>query len=129
MKRMNRICEYPGCNRLTSGNKYCEEHQLKRVDTRESAGARGYDYRWKRFRDNYLSLPQNQLCALRISKRCQYYANCIDHIIPLELGGDKYDPDNLQPSCIACNTAKGRRVIYGKYRVTDNDMILKEGDV
>ena len=120
MKRAKRICQYPGCTRLCDGA-YCEEHQPERVDLRQGAGARGYDYSWHKFRNYYLSLPQNQICSLQISRRCSGKAECIDHIVPLSMGGAKYDEDNLQPCCNACNVAKGRRVIRGTHRLNLKD--------
>ncbi|WP_433368396.1 HNH endonuclease [Actinoplanes sp. CA-142083] len=31
----------------------------------------------------------------------------MDHIIPLAMGGDKYDPNNARASCEHCNTSRG----------------------
>ena len=117
MNRAKHICQYPGCNKFCTGL-YCDEHRAKREEFRESAGARGYDYQWSRFRKHYLSIPGNQICALQISGKCSGKAECIDHIVPLALGGAKYDEDNLQPSCNACNVLKGKRVIRGTHRLS-----------
>jgi len=34
----------------------------------------------------------------------------IDHIVPRSKGGDRYDLDNLQPMCRACNSKKGAKM-------------------
>ena len=98
--------------------KYCEAHQPQRFDGRRNAAARGYDRRWARFRAWYLAQPEHQFCALHISPRCKGLAECIDHIVPLNGPDDpgRFDLDNLQPACLACNTAKGRRIIRGTWR-------------
>ena len=117
MNRMQRICAWPGCHELTSGT-YCPAHEAqlpKREDRRENASERGYDTQWKKFREIYLRRPENQFCSLHISKRCRIRADCIDHIVPLELGGAKYAEDNLQPACTPCNVLKGRKILKGSW--------------
>ena len=119
------FCQHPGCSMLTS-SRWCERHaalhQQDRTDSahmsderRGSAAQRGYDAAWHRFSRWYLSRPENQFCALHISPRCKVRAECVDHIVSLADGGAKYAYDNLQPSCLACNTLKGRRVIRGTW--------------
>ena len=34
----------------------------------------------------------------------------LDHIVPLELGGDPFDPSNLQPAHFGCNAGKRDRI-------------------
>lgn len=111
------LCAAPGCRNLCR-EKYCEAHQPRRFDGRKNAAARGYDRRWARFRAWYLAQPEHQFCALHISPRCKGLAECIDHIVPLNGPDDpgRFDLDNLQPACLACNTAKGRRIIRGTWR-------------
>lgn len=111
-----RFCQHPGCGNLADGQ-YCSEHANSRRprDNRRNAGERGYDLRWQRFRDWYLEQPGNQFCKLHISPGCTVVADCIDHIRPLELGGEKYDLNNLQPACLRCNTVKGQREIRGTW--------------
>ena len=38
-----------------------------------------------------------------------YPANTIDHIQPLNHGGDPHNPDNLTTACGSCNSSKGNR--------------------
>lgn len=116
MRRAKRLCAFPGCKEITEG-KYCPVHQ-KQMDReadsrRENAVRRGYDYQWSKFRNAYLKRPENQFCVLHIAKNCRIKADCIDHIVPLELGGSKYDESNLQPSCTPCNVLKGRNIFRG----------------
>ena len=43
--------------------------------------------------------------------RCQWcggYGNEVDHIHPLEHGGDEVNPQNLQTLCVGCHLAKTR---------------------
>lgn len=122
--RARRICSYPGCDRITTGQ-YCQDHaqqtaasSARAYDSRRgSAAARGYDARWHRFAKAYLAQPEHQFCALHISQKCSGVAQCVDHIRPLRGRSDpgRFALDNLQPACIACNTAKGDKIIRGTY--------------
>jgi len=42
--------------------------------------------------------------------RCGGYADTVDHIIPIALGGAPYDPANLRPACRHCNCSTGGRL-------------------
>lgn len=116
------FCRHPGCNVITD-QLYCAAHagDAQKVDRRAGAAERGYDAAWHRFAARYLAQPEHRLCALRISPRCRLYAECVDHIVPLAGPGDpkRFALDNLQPSCLACNTLKGRRIIRGSFRMDD----------
>lgn len=61
-------CGAPGCGALVAGAAYCEAHiqqasaAVQRYDhERGSAASRGYDRRWRRFREVYLR--QHPLCV------------------------------------------------------------------
>ena len=116
--RAPHFCPHPGCYNLTTDT-YCPDHAPLHAptDNRASAAERGYDARWSRFAKRYLSMPEHQFCALHISPRCKGVAECVDHISPLRGPGDprKYDLDNLQPCCLACNTLKGKQVMRGTW--------------
>lgn len=122
--RALRICEHPGCSAITT-DRFCQEHapqayshQARAYDRRRgSAAARGYDARWHKFSKAYLARPENQFCVLHISPRCAGVAQCVDHIRPLRGRSDpgRFDPANLQPACLACNTLKGDREMRGTY--------------
>lgn len=45
-------------------------------------------------------------CIVR-GPRCTGVATEVDHIVPLALGGDRLDPDNLRASCKSCNSSRG----------------------
>lgn len=122
------FCRYPGCGALTGGQ-YCPQHQGEgKARQREQARAwderrgssrqRGYDTRWSKYSRWFLSLPQHQLCALRLDEGCAVIAQCVDHIDPPDGPGDPrfWDTSNHQPSCIHCNSVKGHRRITGKYK-------------
>lgn len=36
-------------------------------------------------------------------------AKSADHIVPLDAGGDPYDPENLRPAHLGCNSSRGAR--------------------
>ena len=54
--------------------------------------------RWHRVRKIQLAL--HPLCAI-CRKRA---ATQVDHIVPLEAGGEKYDQDNLRSVCAGCHS-------------------------
>ena len=59
--------------------------------------------RWERVRGEILE------AAGWRCRKCDGYANEVDHIRPLHRGGAEYDPDNLQALCRACHAEKTRR--------------------
>lgn len=70
----------------------------------------GSDTRWRNFRaailkrDHYLCTIKRPGCTITAPLEGGH----VDHITPLALGGDKYDPANARAACGHCNT--GRRV-------------------
>ena len=72
-------------------------------DTRATPADRGYDNRWRRFAKKWY-LPQHPLCVA-----CGQPAQCVDHILPLSEGGEKYDEANLQALCQSCHNRKTKR--------------------
>lgn len=66
------------------------------------------DTRWQRFRLGILERDQWK-CQIR-DKGCTIEAPIqgghVDHITPLEMGGDKYDPLNCRASCQSCNLGR-----------------------
>lgn len=79
---------------------------IRRIQDRErdTAAERGYDASWKRLRDQYIA--EYPLCA-----ECERHgrvtpAQCVDHIRPINRGGERLDPDNLQSLCHTCHSRK-----------------------
>ena len=103
--RGKHFCRHAGCAELVAKGQYCAKHaplHARRFDGRKNAAERGYDARWAKFAHWYLSAPEHQFCALRISPFCKGRAECVDHIRPLTGPDDpaRFDPDNLQPACL-----------------------------
>lgn len=71
--------------------------RLKESDRRGSRHERGYDSRWTRLRIIHLKL--HPLCCE--CERAGYVkpAELVDHILPINDGGDPLDPENLQSLC------------------------------
>lgn len=79
--------------------------------------------RWRRVRDAYIK--DNPLCEqckregkINLYQKGNYFA--VDHIKPIRLGGDPYNPDNLQTLCEphhAQKSAKERGIIYTNFTI------------
>ena len=52
----------------------------------------------------------NNVCQLNLNG-CTRIAECLDHIIPVSKGG-RTIPDNLQASCVHCNSLKSSNIYY-----------------
>lgn len=114
-----RPCAEPGCPVLVRGQSRCDVHGQQIDRRRGTSRERGYDARWDKLSEWFRSIYP--LCGMRVDgvvheehrrPQCKgrfVKAGCVDHIIPVSRGGDRYDPANLQSLCIPCNTAKGNR--------------------
>jgi 5-methylcytosine-specific restriction protein A len=60
---------------------------------------RGYDATWQKLRR--WKLATDPFCA-----KCGTSANQVDHIKPINDGGARLDPLNLQSLCISCHSKK-----------------------
>lgn len=102
-----RPCSVPGCPRLTTDGRFCEEHQAQQPkrppDNRPSAAARGYDHTWRRLRR--MILTTSPLCVECEKHGRIVLATDVDHIIPLSQGGTNHI-NNLQPLCHSCHSRK-----------------------
>jgi len=81
-----------------------EKGKTKKVRRKDS---KRYNKRWRKLSE--LIRTNEPLC-----RECKKYnrttlAKCVDHIKPIELGGDMMDPANLQPLCYSCHNAKTAR--------------------
>ena len=108
-----RSCRRPGCPEVTRDPAgFCEAHKKQadlkrwREDTRPAAHLRGYDKRWERFRDWYMSTVE-PLCR-RCNERGMMIkqADVLHHIVPLNEGGEKLDPENCMSLCRPCHDAE-----------------------
>jgi 5-methylcytosine-specific restriction endonuclease McrA len=73
--------------------------------------AKGSDTRWRTLRA-YVLQRDNHLCRIG-GPKCISTATHVDHIVPLEMGGEKYSETNCRAACEPCNT--GRRVRVAAY--------------
>lgn len=68
----------------------------------------GSDTRWRTFRAAILA-RDHYLCTIQ-AKGCTTTAPIaggqVDHVIPLAMGGAKYDPTNARAACAHCNTSR-----------------------
>jgi 5-methylcytosine-specific restriction protein A len=99
-------CKYPYCpNKAIKGSSYCKGHKKLMEKQRPDSSARGYDYEWQKFREEYLK--RNPFCIECIKNGKLTKSKVIDHIIPHK--GDErlfWDEDNMQPLCINCHNRK-----------------------
>lgn len=85
-------------------------------DLRGSASKRGYDRTWQRLQSLVLSdEPLCRMCGLR---GLVVAATLVDHIVPLNGGGERLTMHNLQPLCVSCHAKKtaqdgSRRPVHG----------------
>ena len=101
-------CRDPSCPDRAVKAGRCAAHQAE--DTRryeqgrESSSARGYDRRWRRYRDRFLGDVANLFCAT-----CGLPALEVDHIVPV-VDGPKdplfWAPTNHQALCHDCHSRK-----------------------
>lgn len=81
-----------------------QDYQRALDRRRGSACERGYDYRWKKYRDVYLKT--HPLCVMCLAERRIVPATVVDHIVPVNKGGDFWDAANHQALCASCHGVK-----------------------
>ena len=73
---------------------------------------------WKRVRLVVLERDgwQCQICGIALLRSGRRPASaCVDHIVPLSKGGDRFEETNLRACCFACNGARvNRKVDYAR---------------
>lgn len=69
------------------------------------AWGNGGDTRWQKFRLSILERDK-WACVLGTEGLCTWIATQVDHIIPLGMGGEKYDPMNCRAACAPCNLGR-----------------------
>ncbi len=66
-----------------------------------------YDHSWRKVRLTILE-RDGYRCRIK-GKNCKGEANDVDHIIPVDRGGERLDPMNLRAACNGCNVARSNR--------------------
>lgn len=113
-------CAKPGCPEiLCRGVRFCKFHMLeflknayrKYSEGRESSNLRGYDSKWNAFRRKYISkhMLSSLFCRMCGAPFLSTSDIQLDHIQALNLGGDKFDVDNLQVLCRTCHAKKSQQ--------------------
>jgi 5-methylcytosine-specific restriction endonuclease McrA len=96
-----RLCSTPKCPNPATYRGRCKGHAKQRNrDTHRNRQIYN-SRRWKYLRRAVLF--DEPLC------QCGEIATDVDHIIPIEQGGDPYSRVNLQPLCFSCHGRKTKR--------------------
>ena len=66
-----------------------------------------YDAQWRTVRLTILE-RDDHTCQLNL-EGCTHHADAVDHIVPLNEGGRRLDPDNLRAACTPCNSRRNRQ--------------------
>jgi len=105
-RKPNIPCKHPGCSKLvSSGKKYCEDHEALHKLNIRTTNEKGYDGRWKKARKIYLK--SNPLCVRCLAEGKYKKATVVDHIVPHR--GDKrlfWNKSNWQALCKKCHDRK-----------------------
>lgn len=59
---------------------------------------------WRKVRAKVLERDAHR-CQIR-GQGCTQHATEVDHILPVAMGGEWYDEENLRASCSRCNNAR-----------------------
>lgn len=115
-----RCCAHPGCMQLAYSTGLCDEHHKARLIRQEqvrqkrqavvdlnrgSAASRGYDRRWRAYRESFLR--KHPLCKACEDRGRVAAATVVDHIVAHR--GDSttfWDKSNHQPLCVPCHATK-----------------------
>src|SRR4051812_45581642 len=108
--RVNKVCTTPGCPNAGAYRGKCSEHATAREAVRNERRAdsrRVYlSVRWKRLRR--IVLLEQPHCAWA-EQVCWLPSVEVDHVIPIEDGGDPWDRGNLQGLCHGHHAVKSSR--------------------
>lgn len=111
----NKRCNEIGCNKLVPYNhRHCAAHRKKKWQRYEPNRTREGFYNtaeWKQVRDKFRKAnPMCAECARHNESRAGYV---IDHIVPINKGGARLDPSNLQNLCAQCHQRKRGKERHG----------------
>ncbi|WP_370001240.1 HNH endonuclease [Paenibacillus sp. RC84] len=111
-------CNSPYCPELTT-ERYCDKHAKEKQQLQDrqrgTAASRGYGYKWRQSRLQYLQ--QHPLCVHCREKGKLESATVVDHIVPHK--GDMvlfWDQRNWQPLCATCHSVKTVREVAFRKR-------------
>lgn len=94
-------CRTSSCPQATTNDSgWCDTHEAEQPtydDDRPTAAQRGYDSRWRKASKRYRR--KHPLCERCKAKGKTREADLVHHKTPLNEGGSKYDPDNLESLC------------------------------
>ena len=121
-KENNLLCLIPTCNnkreKYKTNNRtrnYCENHNgydIHKFNSWEGVRNRAFK------RDSYT-------CVKCGKKDTDTFIG--DHIIPIALGGEEFDIDNVQTLCIACNKIKTKQDIKDIAKQRRKEKLEKQG--
>jgi 5-methylcytosine-specific restriction endonuclease McrA len=99
-----RLCSDPTCPEEATYRGRCALHSRANEQAIKRTGLKLYSTaKWKRTREAVLFAQP--LCACG----CEGIATDVDHIVPLDEGGDPWDMTNLQGLTAACHGRKTRQ--------------------
>lgn len=102
------------------------EQESKRYPTREQKFY--HTVEWKQFRAAYLKeKPPCRVCLE--DKGVVTPARVCDHIVPIRKGGDKFNPENIQPLCVRCHNAKCAREMHEQRREREGMRTEKQNQI
>ncbi|MGA2466426.1 MAG: HNH endonuclease [Thermodesulfobacteriota bacterium] len=107
-----KVCKEHSCNNRFTDLKesYCLEHRRVRQQRydrteRDPEIVKFYNSRaWKAARTMQFNL--HPLCQLCLKVNIIREATTVDHIVPIDMGGEKLDQMNLQSVCASCHASK-----------------------
>ena len=113
-------CRHFGCRALLPSPGYCDAHRKENFKQQKKVVAVDYKernrfYQRKAWKDvRALVLGSEPLCRKCKARGRMEEACVVDHIKPIEDGGEPYDLQNLQPLCKPCHAEKTRNDEAGR---------------
>lgn len=116
-RRLPKPCRHPGCPELTH-ERYCPphatQHQSDITSKRQVNPQLAQEHRfynsptWRALRAQHLS--REPLC-----RSCGAKGRDVDHKVPINQGGKRTDPNNLQTLCQSCHNRKRQRESLSRF--------------
>jgi len=102
-------CRHPGCPELTHDT-FCDKHRREdnRIYNQYKRDVLSKTFyktsQWLKVRK--IKLQQSPICEECKKNGTIVVGKIVDHIVPIKLGGEPYDMDNLQTLCWSCHSRK-----------------------